>query len=42
VAPDADDHDPLTLPIVSIAFLFGIVFTFTDLVVVYVLTRAGR
>jgi len=32
---------PLTLPIVSIAFLFGIVFTFTDLVVVYVLTRGG-
>ena len=32
---------PLTLPIVSIAFLFGVVFTFTDLVVVYVLTRGG-
>lgn len=32
---------PLTLPIVSIAFLFGIVFTFTDLIVVYVLTRGG-
>jgi len=25
---------PLTLPITSIAFLFGVVFTFTDLVVV--------
>jgi multiple sugar transport system permease protein len=32
---------PLTLPIMSIAFLFGVVFTFTDLVVVYVLTRGG-
>jgi multiple sugar transport system permease protein len=32
---------PLTLPIMSIAFLFGIVFTFTDVVVVYVLTRGG-
>ncbi len=32
---------PLTLPIISIAFLFGIVFTFTDMTVVYVLTRGG-
>jgi len=32
---------PLTLPIMSIAFLFGIVFTLTDVVVVYVLTRGG-
>ncbi|MGE5247481.1 MAG: carbohydrate ABC transporter permease [Verrucomicrobiota bacterium] len=32
---------PLTMPIISIAFLFGVVFTFTDLVVVYVLTRGG-
>jgi multiple sugar transport system permease protein len=32
---------PLTLPIVAIAFLFGIVFTFTDMTVVYVLTRGG-
>ncbi len=32
---------PLTLPIVSIAFLFGLVFTFTDMTVVYVLTRGG-
>jgi len=32
---------PLTLPIVSIAFLFGLVFTFTDVTVVYVLTRGG-
>jgi multiple sugar transport system permease protein len=32
---------PLTLPIVAIAFLFGIVFTVTDMTVVYVLTRGG-
>lgn len=32
---------PLTLPIISIAFLFGLVFTFTDVTVVYVLTRGG-
>lgn len=32
---------PLTLPIVTIALLFGIVFTFTDMTVVYVLTRGG-
>lgn len=32
---------PLTLPIMSIAFLFGLVFTFTDMTVVYVLTRGG-
>jgi multiple sugar transport system permease protein len=32
---------PLTLPVVAIAFLFGIVFTFTDMTVVYVLTRGG-
>ncbi len=32
---------PLTLPITSIAFLFGVVFTFTDIVVVYILTRGG-
>ena len=32
---------PLTLPIISIAFLFGLVFTFTDMIVVYVLTRGG-
>jgi multiple sugar transport system permease protein len=32
---------PLTLPIIGIAFLFGIVFTFTDMTVVYVLTRGG-
>jgi multiple sugar transport system permease protein len=32
---------PLTMPIMSIAFLFGVVFIFTDMVVVYVLTRGG-
>jgi multiple sugar transport system permease protein len=32
---------PLTLPIISIAFLFGLIFTFTDMTVVYVLTRGG-
>jgi multiple sugar transport system permease protein len=32
---------PLTLPVVGVAFLFGIVFTFTDMTVVYVLTRGG-
>ncbi len=32
---------PLVLPIMTIAALFGIVFTFTDMAVVYVLTRGG-
>jgi len=32
---------PLVLPIMTIATLFGIVFTFTDMTVVYVLTRGG-
>lgn len=32
---------PLIIPIMSIAFLFGVVFTFTDMTVVYVLTRGG-
>ena len=32
---------PLLRPILSIAFLFGLVFTFTDMTVVYVLTRGG-
>ena len=32
---------PLTLPIIGIAFLFGLIFTFTDMAVVYVLTRGG-
>jgi len=32
---------PLVLPIMLIALLFGIVFTFTDMIIVYVLTRGG-
>ncbi|MFQ5974276.1 MAG: carbohydrate ABC transporter permease, partial [Alphaproteobacteria bacterium] len=32
---------PLLLPIMSIAVLFGVIFTFTDMTVVYVLTRGG-
>jgi multiple sugar transport system permease protein len=32
---------PLVLPIMAIALLFGIIFTFTDMTVVYVLTRGG-
>ncbi len=32
---------PLLLPIVAVAVLFGIVFTFTDMTVIFVLTRGG-
>jgi multiple sugar transport system permease protein len=32
---------PLVLPVALVALLFGIVFTFTDLIVVFVLTRGG-
>lgn len=32
---------PLMLPIITIALLFGTIFTFTDMTVVYVLTRGG-
>jgi multiple sugar transport system permease protein len=32
---------PLTLPLVAVAALFGAIFTFTDMAVVYVLTRGG-
>lgn len=32
---------PLVLPIMTIAVLFGVVFTFSDMTVVYVLTRGG-
>ncbi len=32
---------PLLMPIISIAVLYGVVFTFTDMTVVYVLTRGG-
>lgn len=32
---------PLLLPIISVAVLFGTIFTFADMTVVYVLTRGG-
>ena len=32
---------PLIFPIMSIALLFGLIFTFGDMVVVFVLTRGG-
>jgi len=32
---------PLVLPILYIALLFGLIFTFTDMVVVFILTRGG-
>jgi multiple sugar transport system permease protein len=32
---------PMTLPIVAVGLIFGIVFTFTDLSVVYLLTNGG-
>ncbi len=32
---------PMLLPIVNVALLFGIIFTFTDMTVVYILTRGG-
>jgi len=32
---------PLLLPVISVAILFGTIFTFTDMAVVYVLTRGG-
>jgi len=32
---------PLLLPIAAVAFLYGAVFTFTDMTVVYILTRGG-
>ncbi|MDP8968979.1 MAG: sugar ABC transporter permease [Actinomycetota bacterium] len=32
---------PLTLPVIAVAVLFGAVLTFTDMTVVYVLTRGG-
>ncbi len=32
---------PLILPIMVVALLFGVVFTFTDMTVIYVLTRGG-
>lgn len=32
---------PLLLPIMTVAVLFGAIFTFTDMIVIYVLTRGG-
>ncbi|MBI4636950.1 MAG: sugar ABC transporter permease, partial [Candidatus Rokubacteria bacterium] len=32
---------PLLLPIITVAMLFGVVFTFTDMIVIYMLTRGG-
>lgn len=32
---------PMMLPILNVALLFGVVFTFTDMTVVYLLTRGG-
>ena len=32
---------PLLMPITLVAVLFGVIFTFTDLIVVFVLTRGG-
>ncbi len=32
---------PLLTPIMTVAVLFGVVFTFTDMIVIYVLTRGG-
>ncbi len=32
---------PMLLPIINVALLFGMVFTFTDMTVIYILTRGG-
>jgi len=32
---------PMMLPIISVAVLFGAIFTFTDMTVIYILTRGG-
>ncbi|MDN5859375.1 MAG: sugar ABC transporter permease [Pseudonocardia sp.] len=32
---------PLTMPLIAVAALFGAIFTFTDMAVVYILTRGG-
>jgi multiple sugar transport system permease protein len=32
---------PLVLPIMLVAVLFGVVFAFTDMIVIYILTRGG-
>ena len=32
---------PMMTPIINVAVLFGVIFTFTDMIVVYILTRGG-
>jgi multiple sugar transport system permease protein len=32
---------PMMLPIINVAVLFGAIFTFTDMTVIYILTRGG-
>lgn len=32
---------PMMLPLMAVAVLFGVVFTFTDMIVIYILTRGG-
>ena len=32
---------PMMLPIMNVAVLFGVIFTFTDMTVIYILTRGG-
>src|SRR6202022_3729841 len=32
---------PMMLPIMNVAVLFGVIFIFTDMTVVYILTRGG-
>lgn len=32
---------PMLLPIINVALLFGVIFTFTDMTVIYTLTRGG-
>ncbi len=31
----------MMLPIINVAVLFGVIFTFTDMTVIYILTRGG-
>jgi len=32
---------PMMTPVINVAVLFGVIFTFTDMTVVYILTRGG-
>ncbi len=32
---------PMMLPIINVAVLFGVIFTFTDMIVIFILTRGG-